>query len=85
MDLRFLNHNLFESKELLLFLRIKQENKEKLAKYLKETQGLTIDSTSIFDMQIKRLHEYKRQQMNILYVIDKYLRIKQGEIWKRYL
>ena len=63
-------------------LRIKQENKEKLAKYLKETQGLTIDSTSIFDMQIKRLHEYKRQQMNILYVIDKYLRIKQGEIPK---
>ena len=62
--------------------KIKRQNKERLSKYLKDTQGITIDPDSIFDMQIKRMHEYKRQQMNILYVIDKYLKIKQGEIPK---
>jgi len=61
---------------------IKRKNKEKLSEYLKNTQGISVNPDSIFDMQIKRLHEYKRQQMNILYVIDKYLRIKQGEIPK---
>ncbi len=60
--------------------KIKKKNKEFLADYLMKTQGISIDSESIFDMQIKRLHEYKRQQMNILYVIDKYLKIKQGQI-----
>ncbi len=59
-------------------LEIKQENKRKLAAYLMETQGLEIDESSIFDIQIKRLHEYKRQQMNALYVIHKYLEIKRG-------
>lgn len=60
--------------------RIKKRNKENLADYLLKTQGIIIDPESIFDMQVKRLHEYKRQQMNILYVIDKYLKIKKGEI-----
>ncbi len=60
--------------------KIKKKNKEFLCQYLMKTQGISIDSESIFDMQIKRLHEYKRQQMNILYVIDKYLKIKQGQI-----
>ena len=61
------------------FLNIKQENKKHLAAYLKEYQGVEIDENSIFDIQIKRLHEYKRQQMNALYVIHKYLEIKKGK------
>ena len=60
-------------------LEIKQENKKNLAAYLKASQGLEIDENSIFDIQIKRLHEYKRQQMNALYVIHKYLEIKKGK------
>ncbi|MBQ7985743.1 MAG: glycogen/starch/alpha-glucan family phosphorylase [Clostridia bacterium] len=60
--------------------KIKKKNKEILAEYLLKTQGIIVDPESIFDMQIKRLHEYKRQQMNILYVIDKYLKIKAGQI-----
>lgn len=60
--------------------RIKRKNKELLCGYLMKTQGISIDADSIFDMQVKRLHEYKRQQMNILYVIDKYLKIKEGQI-----
>ncbi|NLK94813.1 MAG: glycogen/starch/alpha-glucan phosphorylase [Clostridiales bacterium] len=58
---------------------IKKENKIALKKYLKETQGLDINENSIFDIQIKRLHEYKRQQMNVLYIINKYLEIKAGK------
>ncbi len=57
---------------------IKRDNKRSLAEYLRATQGLEIDENSIFDIQIKRLHEYKRQQMNALYVIHKYLEIKRG-------
>lgn len=60
-------------------LEIKQENKHALAAYLKSTQGVEINENSIFDIQIKRLHEYKRQQMNALYVIHKYLEIKEGK------
>ena len=59
---------------------IKAHNKRKLARHLKEAQGVEINSDSIFDIQIKRLHEYKRQQMNALYVIHKYLDIKAGNI-----
>ncbi|MBC2456105.1 glycogen/starch/alpha-glucan phosphorylase [Clostridium beijerinckii] len=57
---------------------IKKQNKLELKKYLKETQGVELDENSIFDIQIKRLHEYKRQQMNVLYIIYKYLDIKKG-------
>jgi starch phosphorylase len=57
---------------------IKKQNKLELKKYLEETQGIEIDENSIFDIQIKRLHEYKRQQMNVLYIIYKYLDIKKG-------
>ena len=60
-------------------LAIKQENKKELKDYLLRTQNLEIDENSIFDIQIKRLHEYKRQQMNALYLIDKYLEIKSGK------
>lgn len=70
-----------EDKEVLDNIgKIKQQNKEHLADYLMKTQGISLDPQSVFDMQIKRLHEYKRQQMNILYVIDKYLKIKSGII-----
>jgi starch phosphorylase len=58
--------------------QIKKENKLTLKNYLKETQSIDIDENSIFDIQIKRLHEYKRQQMNVLYIIYKYLDIKKG-------
>lgn len=60
-------------------LDIKHQNKIVLKDYLKATQGITIDENSIYDIQIKRLHEYKRQQMNALYVIHKYLEIKKGK------
>lgn len=59
-------------------LEVKRARKLRLKKYLKETQQVDIDEDSIFDIQIKRLHEYKRQQMNALYVIHKYFSIKEG-------
>ena len=59
---------------------IKKDNKLALKKYLKDTQNIDINENSIFDIQIKRLHEYKRQQMNVLYIINKYLEIKDGKI-----
>ena len=59
---------------------IKHANKEALCKYLEETQGVKVSPDTIFDIQIKRLHEYKRQQLNALYIIDKYLEIKAGKI-----
>ena len=58
---------------------IKLHNKEKLAAYIKEKEGVEISTDSIFDIQIKRMHEYKRQQMNALYIIHKYLEIKAGK------
>ncbi len=58
---------------------IKQRKKTELAAYLKEKEGQDINPNSIFDIQIKRLHEYKRQQMNALYIIHKYLEIKAGK------
>ena len=58
---------------------IKDDKKKALAAYLKEKEGVEVDPTSIFDIQIKRLHEYKRQQMNALYIIHKYLEIKSGK------
>ncbi len=58
---------------------IKEIKKKELAAYVKETEGVTLNPDSIFDIQIKRLHEYKRQQMNALYIIHKYLEIKRGK------
>ncbi len=63
--------------------QIKQNAKLDLKKYLKSTQGVEIDENSIYDIQVKRLHEYKRQQMNALYAIYKYLEIKKGNLPKR--
>ncbi len=59
--------------------RIKRRKKEELAAYVQEKEGITLNADSIFDIQIKRLHEYKRQQMNALYIIHKYLEIKGGK------
>lgn len=61
-------------------LDVKHEKKVQLARYLEETQGIKLNPDSIFDIQVKRLHEYKRQQMNALFVIYKYLEIKAGKI-----
>ncbi|MBD5505941.1 MAG: glycogen/starch/alpha-glucan phosphorylase [Lachnospiraceae bacterium] len=58
---------------------IKMNRKKDLAAYVKEVEGVTLNPDSIFDLQSKRLHEYKRQQMNALYIIHKYLEIKAGK------
>ncbi len=68
-----------EEKILTRLLEIKKEAKAALSDYLKKTQNLTLNPDSIYDIQIKRLHEYKRQQMNALYIIHKYLEIKSGK------
>lgn len=62
---------------------IKFNNKLALKRYLKDNKGIELDENSIIDTQIKRFHEYKRQQMNALYVIHKYLEIKNGNLPKR--
>ena len=58
---------------------IKKQKKTALTAYIKEKEGVTLNPDSIFDIQVKRLHEYKRQQMNALYIIHKYLEIKEGK------
>ncbi len=68
-----------EQEALRSLLEVKHQKKVELAAYLKETQGIELNPESIFDIQIKRLHEYKRQQMNALSVIAKYLEIKSGK------
>ena len=68
-----------DEKALQEFMTIKFKNKERLAKYILEHNGVEVDPHSIFDIQVKRLHEYKRQQLNALYIIDRYLKIKAGE------
>ena len=69
-----------DEKVLDRLVEIKHANKEALCKYLEETQGVKVSPDTSFDIQIKRLHEYKRQQLNALYIIDKYLEIKAGKI-----
>ena len=59
---------------------IKHDNKVRFAQFMKKSQNVDIDPDSIIDIQIKRMHEYKRQQMNVLYVIYKYLQIKAGNV-----
>ena len=69
-----------DDKEFVSKIRsIKDDKKKALAEYIKEHEGVEIDPTSIFDIQIKRMHEYKRQQMNALYIIHRYLEIKNGK------
>ena len=59
---------------------IKAQNKHRLADWLQKTQGITLNRDAIFDVQIKRLHQYKRQQLNAMYAMWKYLDIKKGHI-----
>ena len=60
-------------------MSVKDTKKAQLVSYIKEREGVDLDPSSIFDIQIKRMHEYKRQQMNALYIIHKYLEIKAGK------
>ncbi len=69
-----------DQKVLESLLQVKSEKKKQLKEYLLRTQGVEIDENSIYDIQVKRLHEYKRQQLNALYIIHKYLEIKRGVI-----
>jgi starch phosphorylase len=66
-----------DDKVLDKFMAVKLEKKEQLAAYIKEVTGVVLDTDSLFDIQIKRLHEYKRQLMNILHIMDLYNRIKE--------
>ena len=68
----------FDEKVLKRLLEIKHIKKEQLAAYIKETEGTVIDPDSLFDIQIKRLHEYKRQLLNAFYILDLYYRIKEN-------
>lgn len=72
-----------DEKVLEKLREIKENAKKELKNYLKMTQNVDIDENAIFDIQIKRLHEYKRQQMNALYAIWKYKEIKKGNLPKR--
>ena len=67
-----------DEKVLEKLAQIKHEKKVEFKKFMQETQDIDLDENSIFDVQVKRLHEYKRQQMNALYAIYKYLDIKAG-------
>ncbi|MCR5419465.1 MAG: glycogen/starch/alpha-glucan family phosphorylase [Lachnospiraceae bacterium] len=67
-----------DNKVLEGIARIKSDKKKELATYIKEKENVILNTDSIFDIQIKRMHEYKRQQMNALYIIHKYLEIKSG-------
>ncbi|MEI3140242.1 MAG: glycogen/starch/alpha-glucan phosphorylase [Lawsonibacter sp.] len=68
---------------LARLLEVKQQNKDRLCRLLWSEQGLELDPYSVFDIQIKRLHEYKRQQMNALDIIHQYLEIKAGRLPQR--
>ena len=68
-----------DEKVLNRLAEIKMNRKKDLASYVKEAEGVVLNPDSIFDIQVKRLHEYKRQQMNALYIIHKYLEIKSGK------
>ncbi len=71
----------YDNEEILAELdEIKHTNKKRLARFIKRDYNVDLDPNSIFDVQIKRMHEYKRQQMNALWVIYKYMMIKEGQI-----
>ena len=78
-ELEKLSNFLNDDAVLTKLVDIKNEKKTELASYLKTTQGLDVPDNSIFDIQVKRLHEYKRQQLNVLYIIRKYFEIKAGK------
>lgn len=79
-ELKKLGKYLSDKGALDTLLKIKTDNKAEFVDYIKRTQNITLNPDSIFDIQVKRLHEYKRQQLNALFVIHKYLEIKKGNI-----
>lgn len=79
-ELKKLEKYLSDKDALDTLLKIKTDNKADFVDYIKRTQNITLNPNSIFDIQVKRLHEYKRQQLNTLFVIHKYLEIKKGNI-----
>lgn len=79
-ELKKLEKYLSDKDALDTLLKIKTDNKADFVDYIKRTQNITLNPDSIFDIQVKRLHEYKRQQLNALFVIHKYLEIKKGNI-----
>ena len=72
-----------DEKVLKQLMKIKKNNKKAFAQWLKEKQGITVNPNSMFMIQSKRLHEYKRQQLNLLYLIHLYLEIKSGHLPKK--
>ena len=79
MELEKLSAFAEDAAVLTRLTEVKRKSKSELKDYLKKTQGIELNENSIYDIQIKRLHEYKRQQMNALYVIHKYFEIKEGK------
>ena len=79
-ELKKLEKYVDDKKVLERLSNIKLNNKVRLAKYIKETTGVEVDPYSIFDIQVKRLHEYKRQMLNILHVMDLYNRVKENPL-----
>jgi starch phosphorylase len=77
-ELRNLEPFVKDKSFLLSLMKVKQENKMKLAAYIEAEYKVTVDPTSMFDMQVKRIHEYKRQLLNILHIITLYNRLKRN-------
>jgi starch phosphorylase len=77
-ELRKLEASVNDKSFLLTLMKVKQENKMKLAAYIEKEYKVTVDPTSLFDMQVKRIHEYKRQLLNILHIITLYNRLKKN-------
>ncbi len=65
------------------FREVKRANKERLAEIIKMRLKLTVDPASLFDVQIKRIHEYKRQLLNVLHIVTRYNRIREGRVTRR--
>lgn len=83
MELKKLEQFMDNDAVLARLLAVKDARKQILKDYMKRTQNVTLADNAIYDVQIKRLHEYKRQQLNALYVIHKYFEIKGGKLPKR--
>lgn len=78
MDLKELSKQADDKRVLEQLRRVKQNNKKALAKYIKDQQGVTVDPNSLFDVQIKRIHSYKRQILNLLHIMDLYNRLQEN-------
>lgn len=79
-ELKKLEQYLDDDNVLNRITEIKFNNKKKLAEYIKETSGIEVDPDSIFDVQVKRLHEYKRQLLNVLHIMDLYNKLKENPL-----